>query len=59
MAFNLVHFTLNRKNTATRSAAKRGDFMGYSEDGRAINLWELPDEYIEKYLEETGQVVTV
>lgn len=52
MALNLVRFALSRKNTAIRGAAKRGDFMGYSADGTAINLAEVPQSYIERALEE-------
>ncbi len=52
MVFNLIRFTLDKKNAAVRSAAGRGDFMGYSEDGKAISLGEVPDEYIEKVMEE-------
>ena len=52
MVLNLIRFTLDRKNAEVRSAAGRGDFMGYSEDGKAISLGEVPDEYIEKVMEE-------
>ena len=30
MVLNLIRFTLDRKNAEVRSAAGRGDFMGYS-----------------------------
>ncbi|NBI91030.1 sugar transferase [Lachnospiraceae bacterium] len=53
MVFNLIRFTLDRKNADVRSAVERGDFIGYSEDGRAISLREVPDEYIEKVMDET------
>jgi len=43
---NLFRFTFNRKNSAVRSAAARGDFMGYNEQGEAINLSMVPEEYI-------------
>jgi hypothetical protein len=43
-----VQYALDRKNSAVGAGASRGDFMGYSEDGNAINLKEVPDEYIEK-----------
>ncbi len=52
MVFNLIRFTLDRKNAEVRSAAGRGDFIGYSEDGKAISLKEVPDEYIEKVMDE-------
>lgn len=52
MVFNLIRFTFDKKNAEVRSAAGRGDFIGYSEDGRAISLKEVPDEYIEKIIDE-------
>lgn len=52
MVVNLVRFALNRNNTELRGAAKRGDFMGYNPDGRAINLEEVPEAYIERALDE-------
>lgn len=46
MFFNLVRFTLDRKSANARAVAKRGSFMGYDLDGRAINDARIPDEYI-------------
>jgi len=40
----LVKFVFNRKNAKVRSTGDRGTFMGYSWDGRAINLDELIKE---------------
>lgn len=52
MVINLVRFALNRKNTELRGAAKRGDFMGYTPEGKAINLAEVPEFYIKRALDE-------
>lgn len=49
---NLVRYTFDRKSTAVRSSASRGDFMGYDLDGVAINLQQVPEEYIERALRE-------
>ena len=49
---NLLRFALDRKNTELRGAAKRGDFIGYSSDGRAIDLAEAPEIYIRRAIEE-------
>lgn len=43
---NLIRYTFNKQNSDVRSAAERGDFMGYDEHGKAINLSEVPDTYI-------------
>lgn len=45
---NLVRYALNRKNAESRSIADKGDFMGYSPEGTAISLWEVPDHYIDR-----------
>lgn len=44
---NLIRFTFDRKNTTVRANAIRGDFMGYDIQGKAINLAEVPDTYID------------
>ena len=48
MIFNLIRFTFDRRNSAIRSAAKRGDFIGYSPDGTALGIHEVPTEYVER-----------
>ncbi|EHQ91864.1 sugar transferase [Desulfosporosinus youngiae] len=45
MMIQLVKYVFNRKNAKVRSIG-RGTFMGYSWDGRAINLVELTKEGI-------------
>lgn len=47
MAVNLVRFALDRKSAAARAVAKRGSFMGYDLNGKAINDADIPAEYIE------------
>jgi lipopolysaccharide/colanic/teichoic acid biosynthesis glycosyltransferase len=47
MFWNLVKFTFDRKSAAARAVAKRGTFMGYDENGIAINLDGVPQEYVE------------
>jgi lipopolysaccharide/colanic/teichoic acid biosynthesis glycosyltransferase len=50
MLWNLVLFAFDRKATAERSGvSKKGSFMGYSLDGKAINLDEVPQDYIDYY----------
>ncbi len=49
MAANLVRFALDPKSSFARSVTSRGPFMGYSEDGRAISLAEVDQEYIDRF----------
>lgn len=51
MVINLVKFALDHKNSTQRGTAVRGGFIGYSEDGRAIDLSEVPESYIERVVE--------
>lgn len=46
----LFKFTFDRKNSSARAAVSRGTFMGYSEDGKAINMDGVPDEYIDSVI---------
>ncbi|RDB63926.1 sugar transferase [Gordonibacter sp. 28C] len=50
MFANLVRFALDSKSANARSTSKRGTFMGYDENGSAINLDGVPVEYAEKIL---------
>ncbi len=52
MLYRLFQFTFNRKNAAARGSAARRGFMGYSEEGTAISLNEVPEKYIEQVLKE-------
>lgn len=50
MLLNLVKFAMDKKITAERSSVeKKGSFMGYSVTGKAINLEEIPQSYIDYY----------
>lgn len=48
MLWQLVKFTLDRKSSAARAMVQRGIFMGYSLEGTAINLEEVPQSYIDE-----------
>lgn len=49
MLVNLFLFAIDRKSSEARASSKRGTFMGYSLEGRAINLDDVPQEYIDEY----------
>lgn len=53
MFLNLVRFAFDRKSAAARATAQRGIFMGYGEDGCAINLNGVPQEYVDMFGEES------
>lgn len=59
MCFRLVQFALNRKSTAVRSTGNIGTFMGYDLDGTAINLNQVPQEYVERAFREMAERETV
>lgn len=46
MMVNLFKFAFDSKSANARAVAKRGSFMGYDLDGRAINDAEIPEEYV-------------
>ena len=48
MVVNLFRFALSRSNSKARVFADRGTFMGYTEEGVAINLDGVPQSYIDK-----------
>jgi lipopolysaccharide/colanic/teichoic acid biosynthesis glycosyltransferase len=52
MMLNLFRFALEQKSSNARAVSSRGTFMGYSSDGRAINMDEVPQEYIERVIME-------
>lgn len=47
MFFNLIRFAFDRKTSKARSTGNRGTFMGYSKEGIAITLEQVPQEYID------------
>ncbi len=53
--FDLIRFTFDRKSAAARATAQRGSFMGYSEDGQAITLADVPQAYIDAVMAESEQ----
>lgn len=50
MAINLIRFAFDRKSSAARSTAQRGTFMGYDLNGRAINMDDVSQSYIDRVL---------
>lgn len=55
LMLKLVAYALDRKNVAARAGAKRGSFVGYDWDGRAINYNAVPQEYFDCYDHEVQQ----
>ena len=47
MLLNLVRFAFDKKSSNARATAQRGTFMGYDLDGTAINMDDVPQEYID------------
>lgn len=52
MICNLIRFALDRKSTNARAVSARGTFMGYDLDGNAINMDDVPQEYIDRVVME-------
>lgn len=50
MLWRLVKFTFDRKSTKIRSVSGRGTFIGYSLEGQAITLAEVPQEMIDEVM---------
>lgn len=48
MVLNLIKFATDKKSAQARATAQRGTFMGYDENGCAINLDGVPQEYIDR-----------
>ncbi len=55
MLIRLVQFAFDQKNAAARANVKIGTFMGYNTYGKAINLDEVDQEYIDRAFEETSE----
>lgn len=45
MLLNLFKYALDPKSSAVRGGARRTAFMGYSVEGKALSVDEVPDEY--------------
>lgn len=56
LLIRLVQYALDRKNVAARAGAKRGSFVGYDWEGRAINYRDVPQSYIDYYDNENTPV---
>jgi Sugar transferases involved in lipopolysaccharide synthesis len=52
MVLSLFKFALDRKSASARATVARGIFTGYSVDGRAITLDEIPQAYVDKITQE-------
>ncbi len=56
MILNLVRFAFDAKSAEARAkVSKRGTFMGYDLNGRAINVDGVPQEYIDALVEDALQ----
>lgn len=50
MLIQLIRFAIDPKvSTARSKVSSKGSFMGYNEEGKAINLDEVPQKYIDFY----------
>lgn len=58
MVFSLIRLVFDRQSTASRGSAKRGAFMGYDENGVAMNNSDIPEKYIERMYGEYGQKIS-
>ena len=58
MVFALIRLVFDRKETASRGNAMRGAFMGYDENGIAMNNSDIPQKYIDRMYCEYGKVIT-
>lgn len=58
MVLHLIKLVFDRKSTASRGSAKRGAFMGYDENGIAMNNSDIPQKYIDRMYNEYGQNIT-
>lgn len=52
MLLTLLKVVFDKKSTQRRGNAKNLSFMGYDENGKAIGLDEVPEEYIKEVLEQ-------
>lgn len=52
MIYNLFRFALDKKSANARAVSSRGTFMGYDMNGNAINMDDVPQEYIDRAVSE-------
>ncbi len=55
MLLRLIQTVFDSKSTSARGTVQRRAFTGYSEDGRAIALSEIPVKYLERLAAERGK----
>lgn len=55
--FKLIALVFNRKETKSRGEAKRGAFVGYDENGIAMNQTQIPQKYIDRMRAEYGETI--
>lgn len=48
MLIRLIQFTFDKKNAKARADVKKGIFTGYDANGKAINIDEVPEKYINR-----------
>lgn len=58
MVLALIQLVFDRKAAASRGIAKRGAFMGYDENGIAMNNSDIPEKYINRMYCEYGRNIT-
>lgn len=58
MVVGLFKLVFNKNEVASRGSAKRGAFMGYDENGMAMNHIDIPCELIERMYREYGCDIT-
>ena len=54
LCFRMIALVFDRKNTAARSKAGHGGFLGYDADGNVLYTKACPDEYVEEFCREHG-----
>ena len=52
MIFKLIRYTFDRKTSMMRAQCRKGSFLGYSKDGKAISNIDITDEEAEKIISE-------
>ncbi len=56
LCFRVLEIAFDRKETAHRSNASHGGFLGYDREGNIIYTKTVPDQYVEEYCENHGYV---
>ena len=54
LAIQLIRFTIDKKNAKMRAQCKKGSFIGYGLDGKAISNYDLDMEYIRNIIDKTN-----